>query len=95
MTAEKQQQHYQSLQEEEADTGVDSGKKLEKSNKWDGEIGRINKNMILRHLTPDDLINAIFYICGPPAMLNAMENILSKEMSITKGRIRQEEFYGY
>lgn len=69
--------------------------KSDKSNKWDGEIGRINKDMILRHLTKDDIITSVFYICGPPAMLNAMENILTKEMSITKGRIRQEEFYGY
>jgi glycine betaine catabolism B len=81
------EQHPQGEKEE--------GEKSDKSNKWDGEIGRINKDMILRHLAPDDIVTAVFYICGPPAMLNAMENILTKEMSITKGRIRQEEFYGY
>jgi hypothetical protein len=28
-------------------------------------------------------------------MLNAMKDLLTKGMSITKGRIREEEFYGY
>jgi glycine betaine catabolism B len=63
--------------------------------KWDGETGRINKDMVLKYLNADDLVNAVFYICGPPGMLNAMKDLLTKEMNITKGRIREEEFYGY
>jgi glycine betaine catabolism B len=63
--------------------------------KWNGETGRINKDMVLKYLNADDLVNAVFYICGPPGMLSAMKDLLTKEMSITKGRIREEEFYGY
>jgi glycine betaine catabolism B len=68
--------------------------KFDKS-KWNGETGRINKDMVLKYLNADDLVNAVFYICGPPGMLNAMKDLLTKGMSITKGRIREEEFYGY
>jgi Na+-transporting NADH:ubiquinone oxidoreductase subunit NqrF len=64
-------------------------------NKWDGEIGRIDKEMIIKYLNNDDLVNAVFYVCGPPVMLSAMKNLLTTEMGITKGRIREEEFYGY
>ena|SRR5919198_891670 len=63
--------------------------------KWNGEIGKINKDMILKYLSNNDVVNAVFYICGPLGMLNAMKNLLTTEMSITKGRIREEEFYGY
>ena len=65
------------------------------SSKWDGEIGRIDKNMILKYLSDDDVVNAVFYICGPPGMLNAIKNLLTTEMGVTKDRIREEEFYGY
>lgn len=64
-------------------------------NKWDGETGRIDKDMVIKYLNDDDLVNAVFYVCGPPVMLSAMKNLLTTEMGITKGRIREEEFYGY
>jgi ferredoxin-NADP reductase len=38
---------------------------------------------------------SIFYICGPPAMLNAMQKLLSDEFRVPKERIRVEEFTGY
>lgn len=41
------------------------------------------------------IANAVFYIYGPPGLLNAMKNLLTIELSITKDRIREEEFYGY
>jgi ferredoxin-NADP reductase len=43
----------------------------------------------------DDIAKDVFYICGTPGMLNAMKNLLTMELSITKDRIREEEFYGY
>jgi NAD(P)H-flavin reductase len=82
---ELEQQQQQEEKEEE---------KFDKS-KWNGEIGRINKDMVMKYLNADDIVIAVFYICGPPGMLNAMKNLLTKEMGITKGRIREEEFYGY
>jgi NAD(P)H-flavin reductase len=68
---------------------------LDKSKKWNGEIGKTNKGMILKYLNYDDIANSVFYICGQPRMLNAMKNLLTTEMSIIKDRIREEEFYGY
>jgi ferredoxin-NADP reductase len=62
---------------------------------WTGEKGRINKEMITRHLNPEALHSAIFYVCGPPAMLKAMQQILLSDLQIPKERIKIEEFTGY
>ena len=40
---------------------------------WKGEYGRINKAMILKYVDTNVLNNSIFYICGPPSMLKAMQ----------------------
>lgn len=61
---------------------------------WKGEKGRIDKAMLTKHLQNDELLNAIFYICGPPAMINAMQELL-KELQIQKDQIKVEEFTGY
>lgn len=62
---------------------------------WKGEYGRINKAMILKYLDTDALKNSIFYICGPPGMLKAMQTLLQEELDIPTDRIRVEEFTGY
>lgn len=62
---------------------------------WTGEKGRIDKAMINRHVEENDLHHSIFYICGPPAMLKAMQEILQKDLQIPKERIKVEEFTGY
>jgi len=64
-------------------------------NGWKGERGFINKIMITRYLSITELDNSIFYICGPPAMLNAMKKLLQEDLDIPKERIRVEEFIGY
>jgi ferredoxin-NADP reductase len=51
--------------------------------------------MLAKYLTKDDLANSIFYICGPPAMLNAMQQLLSKEIEVPQDRIKIEVFTGY
>ena len=51
--------------------------------------------MILKYLDTSELNNSIFYICGPPGMLNAMQTLLQKELKIPKERIKVEEFTGY
>jgi len=61
---------------------------------WSGERGRIDKPMLERHLSRDEIGNAIFYICGPPGMLKAMQELLKQEQ-IPKERIKVEEFTGY
>ena len=57
-------------------------------NDWKGEYGRINKTMILKYLDNSLLNNSIFYICGPPSMLKAMQSLLQEELKISKERIR-------
>jgi ferredoxin-NADP reductase len=51
--------------------------------------------MLTRHLATEELDNSIFYICGPPGMLKAMQNLLQNELRIIKERIKIEEFTGY
>jgi ferredoxin-NADP reductase/nitrite reductase/ring-hydroxylating ferredoxin subunit len=63
---------------------------------WNGERGRIDRTMIERHVGKEEISNAIFYICGPPAMINALkENLLQKYFQVPEGRIKVEEFTGY
>ena len=62
---------------------------------WKGEYGRINKAMILKYADTNVLTNSIFYICGPPGMLKAMQALLQEDLEIPKERIKVEEFVGY
>lgn len=65
------------------------------SSDWKGERGYIDAVMLAKYLTKYELVNSIFYICGPPAMLNAMQKLLSEEIGVPDERIRIEEFTGY
>jgi ferredoxin-NADP reductase len=62
---------------------------------WSGEHGRIDRTMIERHLSKEEIRNAIFYICGPPGMIKALEDLLQKQFQIPEERIKVEEFTGY
>jgi ferredoxin-NADP reductase/nitrite reductase/ring-hydroxylating ferredoxin subunit len=62
---------------------------------WAGERGRIDRAMLTRHLSDNDLKGSIFYICGPPVMIKAMQNLIESELQIPKERIKIEEFTGY
>lgn len=64
----------------------------ESSSEWHGETGFINKAMLLKYI--DDLTLPIYYIDGPPAMVNAMRKILG-EAGVDDDNIRTEEFSGY
>jgi len=68
---------------------------LSTSNDWKGEYGRIDKTMILKYVDNSLLNNSIFYICGPPNMLKAMQILLQEDLEIPKERIKVEEFTGY
>jgi ferredoxin-NADP reductase/nitrite reductase/ring-hydroxylating ferredoxin subunit len=82
---EQQQQQQQQQQQPSSST----------SNDWKGEYGRIDKAMILKYLDTNMLTNSIFYICGPPSMLKAMQSLLQDSLEIPKERIKVEEFTGY
>ncbi len=66
---------------------------MEKScREWHGETGVISKAMLLKFI--DDLTLPIYYIDGPPTMVNSMRQILS-EAGVDDDNIRTEEFSGY
>jgi ferredoxin-NADP reductase/nitrite reductase/ring-hydroxylating ferredoxin subunit len=62
---------------------------------WNGEKGKIDAAMLKRYLEPGDLEKSIFYVCGPLAMLKAMQEILAQNLRIPTERIKVEEFTGY
>ena len=62
---------------------------------WAGERGRINKEMIARYLSEDEISKAVFYVCGPSGMLQAMQKLLEEELQIPTDRVKVEEFTGY
>ncbi len=64
----------------------------ESKESWKGLIGRIDANLIKKYIK--DFDNKIFYICGPPKMVDLMQNIL-KEMNIPQDQIKIEHFFGY
>src|ERR671910_896552 len=62
---------------------------------WKGERGRIDKAILTKHINDYEVRNSIFYICGPPGMVNAMKELLHEGLQIPEDRIRIEEFTGY
>jgi ferredoxin-NADP reductase/nitrite reductase/ring-hydroxylating ferredoxin subunit len=65
------------------------------ASEWKGERGRIDKSMLAKYLTKEELGNSIYYTCGPPGMIDAMQTLLQKDLQIPKNRIMVEEFTGY
>jgi ferredoxin-NADP reductase len=59
---------------------------------WKGETGRINADKV--HKFVHDVPHSIFYTCGPPPMVQAMEELL-KSMNVPAERIKIERFSGY
>lgn len=51
--------------------------------------------MLKRHLEPGDLEKSIFYLCGPPPMVKAMQEMLDQNLQVPGERIKVEEFTGY
>ncbi|MEM4268274.1 MAG: FAD-binding oxidoreductase [Candidatus Woesearchaeota archaeon] len=56
---------------------------------WDGETGRINKHMIEKAVPR--MQKNIWYVCGPPPMISAVEAILH-ELGIERDKIKIEEW---
>lgn len=59
---------------------------------WRGETGRIDAAKIRKHV--DDIPNALFFACGPPPMVQAMEELL-RSIDVPEDHIRVERFSGY
>jgi ferredoxin-NADP reductase len=60
---------------------------------WNGRLGRINSEMVSREIP--DLSERIFYLTGPPKMVDSLNSILSDELNIENEKIRLERFLGY
>lgn len=59
---------------------------------WKGYQGFINADIIKKEVP--DYSKRIFYICGPPGMVNAMKKML-KEFELNDSQIKIENFTGY
>lgn len=59
---------------------------------WSGETGFITAQMIKKYI--QDLSRSIYYVCGSPAMVTTLQEILA-EMGINEDRIQIEDFPGY
>jgi len=59
---------------------------------WQGETGFITHTMIKKYVP--DITLPIFYICGSPAMVTALQELLV-EMGVEDGKIKVEDFPGY
>ena len=57
-------------------TITDEAQNQSGTNNWHGEKGRIDKAMLARYLGDSDQKTSVFYICGPPAMIKAMQDLL-------------------
>ena len=60
--------------------------------KWQGITGRIDAAMIKNNVKYME--NCIFYVCGPPVMVDAMVTTL-KNMDVSDNNIKIERFTGY
>ena len=56
---------------------------------WDGPTGRINADL-LRAESVD--LNALFFVCGPPAMIQSMIAVL-RDLGVPRPRIRYEQWW--
>jgi len=56
-------------------------------------VGHINAQVVKKEV-PDYLMRK-FYLCGPPAMVEAMRKILAEELLLPKENIITENFQGY
>lgn len=59
---------------------------------WDGRTGQIDEDMV--RAACSELAAPVYYVAGPPGMVEAMRNVLS-EFGVNNDAIRSEEFFGY
>lgn len=59
---------------------------------WTGLTGRIDEKLI-NQLT-SQLSNPTYWLCGPPPMVDAMEEVVGK-LGISSNHVRSEKFTGY
>ncbi|MDH5174325.1 MAG: FAD-dependent oxidoreductase [Elusimicrobiota bacterium] len=60
---------------------------------WKGRAGYIDDTMIKEEIP--DYRERIFYICGPPRMVESLINVLKNNLDVQQDKIRTENFTGY
>lgn len=68
----------------------------ESKEKWSGLTGRVDEFMIKKLIEnwKLEIRNLTFWLCGPPVMVDAMEQIMGK-LKVSFGQVRSEKFTGY
>ncbi len=69
-------------------TAPDIDKKI-----WQGRTGYIDDEIIKGEIS--DYKERVFYICGPPKMVEDLVNILKNKLSLQEDKIKIENFVGY
>jgi ferredoxin-NADP reductase len=64
----------------------------EASNEWKGATGIIDPELVKKEIS--DYKETVFYTCGPPAMVEAMEKLIEK-LGLPKTQLNREYFVGY
>jgi ferredoxin-NADP reductase len=59
---------------------------------WHGARGLVNEEMVKRFV--GDAVAPVYYLAGPPTMVDAMIGVLSRA-GVRDEDVRSEEFYGY
>ncbi len=62
----------------------------EPDEEWAGERGRITRELLARHLPPDD-VHCQYFVCGPEAMTQAVERQLNA-LGVPMSRVHSELF---
>ncbi len=66
---------------------------MDKSSRpWSGERGFLDRAMLERHLK--DLAANVYYIAGPPGLVEAMQKVLTTA-GVAEDAIHTDEFFGY
>lgn len=62
------------------------------SRSWEGDTGLLDETLIKSAIS--GFLEPIYYLAGPPGMVEAMKETLNR-IDVTDDDIRSEEFYGY
>lgn len=57
---------------------------------WTGRRGRIEAAWVKEHIR--DLSNTVFYACGPNALVEAIENLVLRDLQVPKEQLRTEKW---
>ena len=60
---------------------------------WPGRTGFVDEKMIMEEI--EDHQERIFYVCGPPKMVEGLTDILRNKLNVGKDRVKIENFVGY